>query len=188
MSTSLEDLQNDNTGAMPPADAERVRRILSEMTSDSSIQSPPALVPTQRAITEPPVSMSTGQLRMDAGTARAHVIGNSAPTMADFHSMFQPAAPGMAPYHGSAAIQAPPQPPPTKPTSWKDIAITQLRGPVAVAILVFLLNMPIVTSILSRYASWMYLSSGEISVAGLLVKALLAGALFLAYQTATAIF
>lgn len=188
MSTSLEDLQNDSPSAIPPADAERVRRILSEMTSESVIQSPPALVPTQRAITEPPVTMSTGQLRMDSGTARAHVIGNSAPTMADFHSMFQPASPGMAPYHGSAAIPAAPQPPPAKVVSWKDMVVSQLRSPVAVAILVFLLNMPIVTSILSRYASWMYLSSGEISVGGLLVKALLAGALFLAYQTATALF
>jgi hypothetical protein len=54
-----------------------------------------------------------------------------------------------------------------------------------VAIIVFLLNLPVVTSILSRYASWMYLSSGEISVGGLLVKAVIASSLFAAYQGAT---
>jgi hypothetical protein len=35
---------------------------------------------------------------------------------------------------------------------------------------------------LSRYASWMYLSSGEISIGGLLVKALLGAVLFTVYQ------
>jgi hypothetical protein len=61
-----------------------------------------------------------------------------------------------------------------------------MRGPIAVAIIVFLLNLPIVTSILSRYASWMYLGSGEISVGGILVKALLAATLFAAYQGVSA--
>jgi hypothetical protein len=57
-----------------------------------------------------------------------------------------------------------------------------MRAPLAVAIIVFLLNLPVVTAILSRYASWMYLSSGEISVGGLLVKALLSATLFAVYQ------
>jgi hypothetical protein len=46
--------------------------------------------------------------------------------------------------------------------------------------------MPVVTSILSRYASWMYLGSGEISIGGLIVKALLAALLFAVYQGVTA--
>jgi hypothetical protein len=153
------------------------------MNASDSVQPPPPVGATPpRVITEPPLTTSMGQIRMDRDTARANVIGNSQPTMADFHSMFQQAAPGMAPYHGPAAVQAPVVPVSPKPTSWKDGAIQSLRGPVAVAIIVFLLNLPVVTAILSRYASWMYLSSGEISVAGLLVKALLAAILFATYQ------
>jgi hypothetical protein len=97
--------------------------------------------------------------------------------MADFQAMFQPTPPGMAPY---PTAQQPPAPPRSKDSSfsWKQ----SVREPLAVAILVFLLNLPVVTSILSRYASWMYLNSGEISVAGLVVKALLAGSIFFAYQ------
>jgi len=189
MSTPLDAL-GSNTGpsnSVPPADEERVRRILAEMNADGVVQPPPGQVDSGRMITEPPVSMSTGQLRMDPGTARANIIGNSQPTMADFHSMLQQAPPGMAPFP-----TAPPDPgpivPPSKPAvSWQALLTAAAKGPVAVAIIVFLLNMPIVTSILSRYASWMYLSSGEISIGGLLAKAALAAALFAAYQGATAV-
>jgi hypothetical protein len=188
MSTSLDDLGSAGGGG-PPADEERVRRILAEMNAGDVVQAPPPPAPMMapRIITEPPISMSTGQLRMDVGTARANIIGNSSPTPADFHSMFQAASPGMAPFHGPAVIPGASIPTHSKHSSWKDSVAAQLRGPVAVAIIVFLLNMPVVTSILSRYASWMYLSSGEISVGGLLVKAILASFLFALYQVVSAI-
>jgi hypothetical protein len=100
--------------------------------------------------------------------------------MADFQAMFQPAPPGMAPYPSALSSAPATLPSRSKESSfsWKQ----SLREPLAVTILVFLLNLPIVTSILSRYASWMYLTSGEISVAGLVVKALLAGSVFFVYQ------
>jgi hypothetical protein len=192
MSTPLDALSSNmgpvSSNTAPPADEERVRRILAEMNADGVVQPPPGQVDSGRMITEPPVSMSTGQLRMDPGTARANIIGNSQPTMADFHAMLQQAPPGMAPFP-----VAPPDPgpivPPSKPgATWQTLLTSAAKGPVAVAIIVFLLNMPIVTSILSRYASWMYLSSGEISIGGLLVKAALAAALFAAYQGATVAF
>ena len=186
MSTPLDSLSSGPSNGAPPADEERVRRILAEMNADAVVQQPPSLMSSPQVITEPPISMSTGQLRMDSTTARANVIGNSQPTMADFHSMFQQTSPGLAPFQPHRAPGAEelhvPKP---KVTSWKDSIAVAMRGPVAVAIIVFLLNLPIVTSILSRYASWMYLSSGEISVGGLLVKALLAAALFAAYQAAS---
>lgn len=194
MSTPLDALNSDaiptSSNKAPPADEERVRRILAEMNAESVVQPAPGLQDPARVITEPPVSMSTGQLRMDPGTARANIIGNSQPTMSDFHAMFQQAAPGMAPF------MAPPPGPSMEPGSvkvkpaapaetWRSMIFSIARGPIAVAIIVFLLNLPVVTSILSRYASWMYLSSGEISVGGLLVKAFLAASLFAAYQGVT---
>jgi hypothetical protein len=180
-STPIDQLQEAPAG--PPADEERVKRIMAEMSAGDSVQPPPSLNSQSRVITEPPVTTSTGMLRMDPGTSRAHVIGSSIPTMADFQAMFQPAPPGMAPYPTAQQHQAPPRM--KEPSfSWKQ----SLREPLAVAILVFLLNLPVVTSILSRYASWMYLNSGEISVAGLVVKALLAGSIFFAYQTINGFF
>jgi hypothetical protein len=160
MSTPLDSLSD-----APPADEERVRRILADLNGEP-----------QRIITEPPNSVSTGTLRMDPGTARANVIGNSTPTMADFHAMFQQMSPG-------TMQQAPaPQAQPKADPSWRDYAYQILRAPIAVAVIVFFLNLPITTGMMSKYASWMYLSTGEISVVGLLVKSLLAGSLFALYQ------
>jgi hypothetical protein len=183
MSTPLDSLSSDGPNAGPPADEERVRRILAEMNADAVVQPPPSgQTALPRVITEPPVSMSTGELRMDNVAARANVIGNSTPTMADFHTMFQQTPPGMAPIMGGPTGPSVVFPKPTQTTSWQTLITNQLKGPIAVAIIIFFLNMPIVTSILSRYASWMYLGSGEISIAGLLVKALLAALLFAVYQ------
>lgn len=187
LSTPLDQLGSADAGP-PPADEERVKRILAEMNASELAQPAPPIGSNSRVITEPPLSTSTGQVRMDVDTARANVIGNSTPTMADFHAMFAQAAPGMAPYHGPAVVPAAIIPPPTKTAGWKAQLMSQLRAPVTVAIIVFLLNMPVVTSLLSRYASWMYLSSGEISIGGLFVKAVLAAALFMLYQMLSSIF
>ena len=181
-STSLESLGGGESSG-PPADEERVRRILAEMNADAVVQPPPSgQTALPRVITEPPISMSTGELRMDSQAARANVIGNSIPTMADFQSMLQQTPSGMAPFLGGRVEQGATVPIPQPATSWKTFITNQLKAPIAVAIIVFFLNMPVVTSILSRYASWMYLGSGEISIGGLLVKALLAALLFTVYQ------
>lgn len=191
MSTPLDAIGEQQAGAPPPADEDRVRNILAAMNASDVVQQPPAMAPPAgpRVITEPPIAMSTGQLRMDVGTARANIIGSSQPTMADFQAMLGPTPPGMAPFHGPAIVPGPsiPQAKPSLSSDWKTSLSHQIRGPVAVAIIVFLLNMPVVTALLSRYASWMYLSSGEISVGGLLVKAVLAAFLFGFYQIVTSI-
>ena len=184
-STPLDQL-SQNEGQQPPADEERVKRILAEMNVDGLMQSPPGQQAMPRVITEPPVAMSTGELRMDPGTSRAHVIGNSSPTPADFHSMFQQTSSGMAPFNPVAAPSV--MIPVKSSVDWRAAAMAHLRAPLAVALIVFLLNMPVVTLIISRYASWMYLSSGEISIGGLIVKALLAATLFAAYQGVSSFF
>jgi hypothetical protein len=183
MSTSLDELQGAaGPVGSSPADEERVKRILAEMNAGDVVQEPPALPAMPRAISEPPVSVSPGQLRMDASTARAHIIGNSQPTMADFHALFPQTPPGMAPYQPPVAPAPASIPAPKKAATWSTTLAAQARGPVFVAIIVFLLNMPVMTSMFSRYASWMYLNSGEISIGGLLAKAAIAAGLFAAIQ------
>lgn len=180
--------------AAPPADEERVKRILAEINAEGSITPPP---PTggysspPAVITEPPVSVSTGQLRMDPGTARAHVIGNSAPSLADFHTMFAQTNPTIAPYHGPVANPPGPAIPGNgakERTDYRTMLMQWLRSPLVVGIIVFFLNMPIITETLSRYASWMYLSSGEISVPGLVVKGVLGAGLYAIYQGLASVF
>jgi hypothetical protein len=189
MSTPLDQLQNPEPNATLPSDEERVKRILAEMGTAPA--SPPQYQPQMpRVITEPPLTTSTGEVRMDPATARAHVIGNSIPSSSDFRDMFQQTHPGTAPFYDRSYTMTGNHEPnrTTKQPGWKSVVqsnmipLLQVRNSVAVAILVFLLNMPVITSMMSRYASWMYLSSGEISIRGLLVKAVLAAILFTAYQ------
>lgn len=188
-STPLDQL---GTSMEPSADAERVNRIMAEISASNAVTAHPSFssVPLPQVITEPPLSVSTGQVRMDPGaTARTHVIGNTAPTMADFQTLLAQGNGSIAPYHGPVAN--PPGPLVTsgsKDNSGKVTILQWIRAPLAVAIIVFLLNLPVVTSILSRYASWMYLNSGEISVGGLFVKALLAAGLYATYQGITVFF
>ena len=204
MSTSLDDLmpsmpsmsqhrqgqgQQGQQGQQGPAgaDEEHVRRILAEMNVPVAGS---VSIPIQnRVITEPPITTSTGQLRMDPITARANVIGGSTPTAADFHTIFQTQTPSQMqqmqtqPYRTPGAEEMFVHR--EKQDDWKTTAAVLLRNPVYVGIIVFFLNLPVITGILSRYASWMYLSSGEISVSGIMVKAVLAATMFSLFQVAT---
>jgi len=174
-STPLDSLESSE----PTADEERVRRILSEMNAG----------PAGSIISEPPVSTSTGEIRMDPAAARAHIIGNSAPSMADFQSMLFQTPPGMTPIHKQEPVpdQREPKTTKTAPTLMSSI-MQYVRAPIVVMVIVFFLNLPVITSIMSRYASWMYLGSGEISIAGLLIKSLLGGGLFAMYQVIASLF
>lgn len=174
-STPLDSLDSAEGG-----DEQRVQRILSEISGHES----------PRIISEKPVSTSIGDVRMDPAAARAHIIGNSAPSMADFQSMLFQTPPGMTPIHRTQEQVQVPQLKEQKPapTSIWAMVVQQIRAPLIVMCIVFFLNLPIVTSIMSRYASWMYLGSGEISISGLTVKALMAGTLFGIYQVLSAIF
>lgn len=186
MSTSLDDLDG---GAIQQSqggggDERRVNNIMAEFTATPVVQpqpQPPQYSP--QVINVPPLSNSMGAQRMDPGTAHAHIIGSSTPSAADFQSMFQQRpATGPAQNYASQVWTPTHQVSIAESKPWKEIVLQFLRGPIAVAIIVFLLNMPIVTSIFSRNAQWMYLISGEISVSGLLVKSVLAAILFAAYQ------
>jgi len=170
---------------------------MAALNTQDTVQEPPGLQPLQQVITEPPISTSTGQMRMDPRTSRAHVIGGSHPTSADFQAMLNQQS-GLQPpvwqqqqhqqqhqqqQHHQQHQQQHQQY--KDPFNWRDAFIAFLKSPIIVAIIVFILNLPVITATLSRYASWMYLSSGEISVGGLCVKAILGALMFSVYQGAS---
>jgi hypothetical protein len=193
MSTPLNDLPQQ------PSDPELTQRILQNLNSPNDFQQPSYPQQQQqqpsyqefrespRILTEPPVSLSTGQYRMDVGPTQANVIGGARPTMEDFRSMMNPTPPGMTQFQPHRAPGVDELYVPSKsqqpPQDLKSTLALALRGPTVVAIIVFILNLPVVTGMLSRYAAWMYLNNGEISVGGLLVKALLGAAMYGLYQT-----
>jgi hypothetical protein len=139
----------------------------------------------------PPPQQSTQQYQMDSGPPTAHIIGGQHPTSADFAQMLQSSTPGFAAggnwasasgSDGSsqqaqlaaqiANIQA------NQGKAWGNLIGDELRTPILIAILVFIINLPFLSVLVAHYAPWMLKTSGDMNMYGQLSKALLVGALF----------
>jgi hypothetical protein len=141
----------------------------------------------------PPPQQSTQQYQMDAGPPTAHVIGGQHPTSADFAQMLQSSTPGFAAAGnwGSASqhmgggndmqaqlaaqiasMQA------SQGKAWSNMIADELKTPILIAILVFVINLPFLSVLVAHYAPWMLKASGDMNVYGQFSKALLVGLLF----------
>ena len=78
--------------------------------------------------------------------------------------------------------QAPEPPAPAKKNVFAHIT-DALKLPLVVALVYFLLSLPVVDLYLSRYAHWAFSSGGNLSIAGLAVKSLAAGLIMGVYDT-----
>jgi hypothetical protein len=124
---------------------------------------------------------STYPVAIDPGTATAHMIGKDYPTAADFaHLMHSPQFGGGSQF--ANVMSAPPVQQPTlietvKGNMYSDI-ISQIKQPLLVAIIVFIVSLPIVNVLIGHYLPSLLRMGGDLTTAGLGVKALLAGFLF----------
>ena len=135
---------------------------------------------------------------MDPATATAHMIGKTYPTPGDFANMMGP-GPGGAPYSGGQQQQYPQQQQQGQQgqqyqqqqqqpilaslyggggKGWMADLMTQIRQPLLVAILVFVMSLPVINVMLAFYLPSLLKATGELSTIGLLAKSLLAGALY----------
>lgn len=183
--TLLSDLGN---GA-PDGDNDLVQRILADLNTTESpsnpVMSPPA--GNGRVISSPNPN-TTYPLAMDPATATAHMIGKTYPTPGDFANMMGP-GPAGAPYSGGGQQQQQqyPQQQQQQPIltslygggkGWMSDLMTQIRQPLLVAILVFVMSLPVINVMLAFYLPSLLKATGELSTIGLLAKSLLAGALY----------
>uniref|UniRef100_A0A6C0APD8 Uncharacterized protein n=1 Tax=viral metagenome TaxID=1070528 RepID=A0A6C0APD8_9ZZZZ len=139
----------------------------------------------------PPPQQSTQQYHMDSGPPTAHIIGGQHPTAADFAQMLQSSTPGFAAagnwdngsaQQGSAqqaqlaaqiaSLQA------SQGKAWSAYLGEEMKTPILIAILVFVVNLPFLSILVAHYAPWMLKSSGDMNIYGQLSRALLVGALF----------
>ena len=103
--------------------------------------------------------------------------------------------PGMVPYQQQhemheqqrqpqEEMQAPAPVPaaPAKKNVWAHIT-DALKLPVVVAVVFFLLSLPVVDVYLSKYAHWAFSSGGQLSIAGIALKAAVAGSVLGVYDT-----
>jgi hypothetical protein len=189
-------LLSDLDGRAPlSGDGDLVKMIYQDMNSgqDSRPGLPSGMAPggvQGPMMPMPPPQQSTQQYQMDPGPPTAHIIGGQHPTSADFAQMLQSSTPGFAAggnwasSSGSdnsqqaqlaaqiANIQA------NQGKAWGNLIGDELRVPILIAILVFVVNLPFLSVLVAHYAPWMLKTSGDMNMYGQLSKALLVGALF----------
>jgi len=177
-------LLSDLGSGAPDGDNDLVQRILADLNTTESpsnpVMSPPA--GNGRVISSPNPN-TTYPLAMDPATATAHMIGKTYPTPGDFANMMGP-GPAGAPYSGGQQQQQQQQQQPILASlyggnkGWMADLMTQIRQPLLVAILVFVMSLPVINVMLAFYLPSLLRATGELSTMGLLAKSLLAGALY----------
>jgi hypothetical protein len=182
--TLLSDL--DSKSPVFSKDDDLVNKILADMNVPSQAnpvmqQAPPPPSGTGRVIHSPNPN-STYPVAIDPGTATAHLIGKEYPSAADFANLMH--APSYS--HGGSSFasvppqMAAPQPTliePTKGNFYSDL-ITQAKQPLLVAIIVFIVSLPIINVLIGHYVPSLLRVGGDLTTAGMAVKALIGGFLF----------
>jgi hypothetical protein len=182
--TLLSDL--DSKSPVFSKDDDLVNKILADMNVPSQAnpvmqQAPSPPSGTGRVIHSPNPN-STYPVAIDPGTATAHMIGKDYPSAADFANLMH--SPSYS-HGGSSFASVPPQmaaPPPTliEPTKgnfYSDL-ITQAKQPLLVAIIVFIVSLPIVNVLIGHYIPSLLRVGGDLTTAGMAVKSLIGGFLF----------
>jgi len=178
-------------GSSPDGDNDLVQRILADLNTTESPSNPvmnnPPPAGNGRVISSPNPN-TTYPLAMDPATATAHMIGKTYPTPGDFASMM---GSSYGPSGGQQQQQQQQQqqyqqqqqqqPMLTSLTSgkgWMSDIVGQLRLPLLVAILFFVMSLPVINVMLGFYMPSMLRATGDLSTLGLLAKSLLAGAFY----------
>lgn len=169
-------------------DDDLVNKILADMNIPSSSnpvmnqsQSLPPPSGTGRVINAPNPN-STYPVAIDPGTATAHMIGKDYPTAADFanlmhSSSFSHGGSSFAPIQQQPPMQQPTLIEATKGNFYSDI-MTQAKQPLLVAIIVLLVSLPIINVLIGHYFPSLLRIGGDLTTAGMVLKALLGGFLF----------
>lgn len=118
---------------------------------------------------------STYQVAMDPATATAHMIGKDYPTAADFSNAMHAPNFSHSPYQPPMPMQ--PTIMDTKGNYYTEI-ITQLKQPLLVAIIIFLVSLPALNVLLGYYLPSLLRLGGDLTTMGLVVKSLVGGFLF----------
>jgi hypothetical protein len=183
--TLLSDL--DSKAPVFSKDDDLVNKILADMNVPSQANPimnapPPPSGNTARVINAPNPN-STYPVAIDPGTATAHMIGKEYPTAADFANLMH--SPSMGAGGSQFASIAQPQYMAQKPTlveatkgnMYTDI-IAQIKQPLLVAIIIFIVSLPVINVLIGHYIPSLLRLGGDLTTAGMAVKALLGGFLF----------
>jgi hypothetical protein len=184
-------LLSDLEGARP-TDRDLVDSILSEMNTTSSANPVVSNGPAPRMPMQPVAPVpSTYPNAADPAVPTAHLIGRDHPTEADFQRMMM-AAQGPLPFNAMAPqmqqpVQQNQQPIYEEPKkNWQGQWIDELKLPIFVAIVVFVMTLPAVNLLVSHYAPQLLRPGGDFNTMGMLARAAVAGLLFWVMQRVVA--
>jgi len=162
-------------------DDDFVNKILADMnvpsTQNPVMNAPPPMGNGNRMISAPNPN-TVYPHSMDPATSTAHLIGKDYPSAADFANVLHPMAQGMqyAPAH-----QAPSIPYPTLLPSHGNFyadMISQIKQPLIVAIIVFIVSLPVLNVLIGHYLPTLLRFGGDLTTVGIAVKALIGGFLY----------
>lgn len=164
-------------------DDDLVNRILADMNIPSSlnpVMNAPPPSGNGKVINSPNPN-TIYPVAIDPGTATAHMIGKDYPSPADFANLMhaQNASHGGSQF-ASVMPSAPIQPTlveTVKGNIYADI-ISQIKQPLLVAIIVFIVSLPIINVMVGHYFPSLLRLGGDLTTAGMVVKALFGGFLF----------
>jgi hypothetical protein len=181
--TLLSDL--DSKTPVMSKDDDLVNKILADMNVSSQanpvMNAPPPPSGNGRVINSPNPN-SIYPVAIDPGTATAHMIGKDYPSPADFANLMH--SPQFT--HGGSQFANVAQPrmmtqptliEPTNGNMYSDI-IVQIKQPLLVAIIVFIVSLPIINVLIGHYVPSLLRIGGDLTTAGLVVKSLIGGFLF----------
>jgi hypothetical protein len=152
-------------------------------------------MPGPNQVINSPNPNTMAPMAMDPTAATAHLIGKDAPTPGDFARMMYSGGAGAGGGGGGAGAAGPHYMPnqmqyPTAPQlnpipqqqGWltglfKDFG-GQLRLPLLVAIVIFIMSLPAINVLIAHYVPYLVMASGQMSTLGQVTKALAGGLLF----------
>jgi hypothetical protein len=180
-----------------PNDRDLVDSILSDMNQVSGSNplmgmgggapTPPAGV--RMPIQTVPSNPMTHPNASDPAVATAHMIGRDHPTEADFQRMMM-AAQGPLPFNAMApqmqqaipSSQTIPQVYEEPKKNWQGQWIDELKQPIAVAIIVFVMTLPAFNLLVSHYAPNLLRPGGDLNTIGMLARAGIGGIMYWVLQ------
>jgi len=168
-----------------PSDGDLVDSILSDLNQSGSNQRGP---PQRGSVIPSPSIQTMHPNASDPAVATAHLIGHDHPTEADFQRMMM-SAQGPLPFNAMAPqmqqqvqAQEPTEPYKAPEKNWQGQWVDELKQPILVAILVFVITLPAVHLLTSHYAPTLLGPGGNFTTMGNLARALVSGGLFWVLQ------
>jgi len=159
-------------------DDDLVNKILADMnipSTNNPIVNKPNSGNTNRVLYSPNPN-STYPMATDATTANSHLIGKEYPSSADFANLMHSQSYPSHTYENQSQ-----SPPPTLIESTKSMytdLFISFKQPILVAIIIFLVNLPILNVLIGYYIPSLLRMGGDLTSAGLVLKSMFGGFLF----------